>query len=142
MEKAILLTIKGSRLYPEGEDSSVELITKGRLYKNDKSDIYNIEYEESEISGIEGFKTLISVNGSQVEMERVGISSAKLIFEKGKKFINSYETPFGILQMEIYPIKVDHKIDDHEGEVDLEYQLGFGGRYTSSNSFTLKYSSL
>lgn len=142
MEKTILLSVKGSRLNPDGEDNSVELITKGRLFRNEESGVYNIEYEESEISGVEGIKTLISVQGSQVHWELSGVYNDKLIFEKGKKFINSYETPFGTFQMEIYPIKVDHKINDNEGEVDLKYNLGFGGRYTSSNSLTLKFSGI
>ena len=49
MDKKILLTIIGSHRGVDGENSTIELITEGRLFRKDG--IYYIEYEESEISG-------------------------------------------------------------------------------------------
>ncbi len=139
MEKTILLTIKGCQTEPTGEENTIELITRGKLYKIDDSDMYKIEYEESEISGLEGSKTMIFVQGDQILMERDGTYPSKIVFEKGKKFINSYHTPFGVLQMEVYSTRVDHDIKEDEGKLDLKYQLGIGGRYTGTNTLSLKY---
>lgn len=137
MDKDIILTIKGSHRNLEGEDRSIELVTQGRLYK--KNDAYYIEYEESELSGMQGTKTQISIKDGSVMMERFGKYPSQLLFEKGKMYINSYETPYGSIQIEVYPTRVDHKIDDNEGKLDLEYQLGIDGRYVSSNELLLFY---
>ena len=135
MDKKILLTIKGSHHSIEGENSSIELITEGRLFTKD--DIYYIEYEESEISGMQGTKTLISVQDDSIMMERSGTHSSQFWFEKGRKYINSYNTPFGVMQMEIYSTKVKHDLNDSEGKLDLKYQLALKGSYASNVYFTL-----
>ena len=121
----------------EGESSTVELITEGRLFRKDG--IYHIEYEESEISGTQGTKTLISINDNSVYMLRSGTSSSQLLFEEGKKYINSYHTPFGKVQMEIYPTKVEHEINEEQGRVDLKYQLAIDGISTGINELKMFY---
>ncbi|HHY81796.1 MAG TPA: DUF1934 domain-containing protein [Clostridiales bacterium] len=137
MDKKILLTIKGSHKSAEGESSTVELITEGRLFQKDG--IYHIEYEESEISGTQGTKTLISINDNSVFMLRSGTSTSQLLFEKGKRYINSFLTPFGEVQMEIYPTKVEHDINEDQGRVDLKYQLAIDGILTGTNELTMFY---
>jgi len=137
MDKNIILTIRGSHRNMDGEDRSIELVTQGRLYK--KNDAYYIEYEESELSGMQGTKTQISIKDGTVMMERVGKYPSQLLFEKGKMYINSYETPYGSIQIEVYPTRVDHDLDDNGGKVDLEYQLGIDGRFVSSNELQLFY---
>ena len=89
MDKKILLTIKGSHIGVDGEQSSVELITEGRLFEKDG--VVYIEYEESEISGKEGTKTLISIDDNAVSMERPA-PAGPMFFEPGKSYINSLVT--------------------------------------------------
>ncbi len=137
MDKNIILTIKGSHRNMDGEDRSIELVTQGRLFK--KNDAYYIEYEESELSGMQGTKTQISIKDGTVMMERFGKYPSQLLFEKGKMYINSYETPYGSIQIEVYPTRVHHELDDNGGKLDLEYQLGIDGRFVSSNELQLYY---
>jgi uncharacterized beta-barrel protein YwiB (DUF1934 family) len=139
MDSKILLSIKGDHIGPEGNNNSIELITEGRLYKKD--DAFCIEYEESEISGMEGTRTLISVHDGRILLERSGSCPSNLIFEKGIKYVNSYYTPVGILNISIYPTKVEHNLGEDQGELDLRYHLDIGGRYNSTNSLNLKYNS-
>jgi uncharacterized beta-barrel protein YwiB (DUF1934 family) len=137
MDKKILLTIKGSHRSVDGENKTVELITEGRLYEKDGA--YHIEYEESEISGKEGTRTLFSVQDDAVFMERSGTVSSQIMFERGKKYVNSFMTPFGAIQMEIYPTKVKHELKEEEGRLNLKYQLDIDGVSTGTNELTLYY---
>lgn len=137
MDKKILLTIKGSHRSADGEDSSVELITEGRLFEKDGT--YYIEYEESEISGMQGTKTMFFVQDNSVMMHRSGANPSQFLFEQGKKYINSCLTPFGAIQMEIYPTKVRHELGEDQGKVDLKYQLDIDGKHTGTNELFLSY---
>jgi len=137
LEKKIFLSISGIQRSPDGQNNNIELITEGRLYK--KGNCTYIEYEESEISGMEGVKTLIVIDGERVSLERSGSFQTQFVFEKGKKFVNFYSTPFGSLEMAVYPIKVDSDIRDNEGKLDLKYQLDIGGKYASSNELLVNY---
>jgi len=137
MDRKILLSIKGDHISPEGDNNTVELITEGRLFIKD--DAFCIEYEESEISGMEGTKTLISVHDGRILLERTGSCPSNLVFEKGRKYENFYYTPMGIFNIGIYPTKIEHNLSEEKGELDLRYQLDIGGRYASTNTLNLKY---
>lgn len=137
MDKKVILTITGSRRSLKGEDKTVELITVGRLYK--ENEIYCIEFEESLMTGLNGTKTIITVEQDRISLERCGLHQTHLVFEKGKKYINCFNTPFGIQKLGIYPIKINSDMDESQGRLNLKYQLDIGGRYTSSNELSVCY---
>ena len=72
-------------------------------------------------------------------MERFGKYQAQFFFEKGAKYIGSYLTEQGIIQMGIYSTKVDHFIGETEGSMDITYQMNIGNRYASMNDLLLRY---
>jgi uncharacterized beta-barrel protein YwiB (DUF1934 family) len=137
MKKKILLTIKGNHLSTKGQNSSIELITEGCLFEKDGA--YHIEYEESEISGMEGTTTKFSLQDNSVIMQRSGSNPSLFMFEQGKKYINSYSTPAGSISMGIYPTKVEHQLGEEEGKLDLKYQLDIDGIHTGVNELMLYY---
>ncbi|NLC44417.1 MAG: DUF1934 domain-containing protein [Clostridiales bacterium] len=137
MDKKIMLTIKGSRRSAEGENSSMELITEGRLLE--QNGIFHIEYDESEISGKEGTKTRFSFLDEGVSMERYGTSSTQFLFQRGKKYVDTRVTPFGSMQMEVYPTRVRHELGSEEGSLNLKYQLNIDGMSAGTNELNLYY---
>lgn len=135
--KKVILSIKGSQINPEGQDNKIELITEGFLCK--KNGTYYIEYEETILSGLEGTKTLIVVDNKRVSLERTGTHESCFVFEKGRKFVNYYETPFGNLEMGVFPTRIDSVMDDNEGKLDVKYELDISGRYAGSSELTISY---
>ncbi len=137
MHKKVIVSIKGNQKMPNGEDNKIEMVTEGRLYK--KGDFYYLEYEETILSGMKDTKTLIAVEDKKVSLERIGSYSSQFIFEKGKRFVNCYRTPFGELQMGVFPLKVDFNMEDTKGKLDLKYELDVAGKYLSLNELSLTY---
>jgi len=137
MDKKVILSIVGTQKDADGEDNKIELITEGRFYEKDG--VYFLEYQETEISGMEGTTTVIIVEKDRVSLERKGTHQSHFIFEKGKKFINSYETPFGNLEMGVFSTQVQSSIGDSEGQLSLQYQLDIGGNYASSNELFVTF---
>lgn len=137
MHKKVIVSIKGNQKMPNGEDNKIEMVTEGRLYK--KGGFYYLEYEETILSGMKDTKTLIAVEDKKVSLERIGSYSSQFIFEKGKRFVNCYRTPFGELQMGVFPLKVDFNMEDTKGKLDLKYELDVAGKYLSLNELSLTY---
>lgn len=135
--KKVILSIRGNQVNPDGEDNRIELITEGRLYK--KGNAYYIEYEESAISGLEGTKTLIMVEDRRIFLERTGAHESRFVFEKGRKYVNYYETPFGSLEMGIFPTRIDSDMDESQGKLGVKYELDISGKYAGSNELMVSY---
>jgi len=136
MDKSVVLTITGVQRIG-GEDKTIELVTMGRFYK--EGDIYYIEYEDSIITGFEGNKTLIAIDGDRISLERIGPVKTHFFFEKGKKYVNCFDTPFGTHEMGIYPTSINLHIRQTHGKLDLKYQLDIAGQYVGANELSVSY---
>jgi uncharacterized beta-barrel protein YwiB (DUF1934 family) len=136
MDKKVVLTITGVQRIAD-QDKTVELVTMGRFFK--ESGIYYIEYEDSIITGFDGNKTLITIDGEKILLERTGTLKTHLLFEKGKKYVNCYDTPFGMHEMGIYPTSIELNMGQSHGKLDLKYQLEVGGQYAGANELSVIY---
>lgn len=128
----VLLTITGI----QDGDENIELITEGFLKETEKSLV--LEYSETEISGMDGTKNIITVEDSIITLEREGEVSTSLYFEQGKRFVGNYTTSLGTLSMSVFPTVVNSEHDETSGKVDLEYELELEGEH-SQNKLCLKY---
>ena len=99
--KDITLKITGKQCIDDQEEDQLEFVTDGKLYEKDGS-IF-VVYEESEVSGMEGCKTTVKVEGDTVKMRRIGAIgfNTELYFEKGKRFSSVYQTPYGPMDIEV-----------------------------------------
>jgi len=131
----VLLTITGI----QDGDENVELITEGFLEETEKSLI--LEYSETEISGMDGTRNIITIQDSMITLEREGEVSTSLYFEQGKRFVGNYITSLGTLSMSVFPTLVSSYHDDTSGKVNLEYELDLEGEQTQ-NKLYLKYEKL
>lgn len=144
MKKEVFLQIKGNKIDKTGQNESCELIAGGVYYFDKESNEYVIEYDETELSGMEGTKTKIIADRSKVQLVRDGSFSSHFVLEKGKKFIGQYNTPYGAIALEIMPTDVDCNLNENGGLLSFRYLLQLGGEntdnimsvgvYTESNS--------
>ena len=121
--KDILLSISGSQMQGD-EDNSIELTTQGQL--DFENGVGVLSYNDSE-DDAENVETRISVNGDVVTMQKTGSIETHFIFERGKTYITEYLTPFGALDVTLYPTLVDAKIEEEKGRIELEYVLDIAG---------------
>ncbi len=120
METNALITLSGNQEL-DGENDAYELTTLGRYTK--KGGKYYISYEGSELTGYEGTTTTLKIKDGCVSMIRLGKSSSQMVFEKEKKYVGYYETPFGSLSVGVTTNHLTVDIDDDGGEIDLDYMV-------------------
>ncbi len=135
METNALITLTG-RQSIEGEEDNYELTTLGKYVK--KGDKYYVSYEGSEITGYEGTTTTLKIQDGYVSMIRFGNSSTQMIFEKEKKYVGHYETPFGSLSVGVTTNSMTVDIDENGGEIDLDYMVELNNNLPVHNGLHLK----
>ena len=122
MTKDVLVTISGLQIMSMAEDSEpVEVITAGDYYK--KNNKHYVIYDEV-TEGFDGTtKNIIKLQEDCVDITKRGITNVHMVFEKNKKNITCYQTPFGNLMLGIDTKNISIKEDDHDISVNVEYAL-------------------
>ena len=135
--KDIFLRIIGNQLHglEEEREDGMEFITEGRFAR--KGDAMYLIFEESELSGVEGYTTSLKITGEKVRMKRYGeeggIETA-IEFEKGRKFTGWYETPFGTVAIEVLTNDVENKLEpDGAGTLGIDCSVSLKGLIESRN---------
>ena len=98
MKKEILLSIAGLHMIEE-EDGNVEVVTAGDYYNRNGK--HYVVYDEV-VEGLSGhISNTIKIGDNSLEVMKRGLTNTRMIFEKGKKTLTRYQTPYGILDLSI-----------------------------------------
>jgi uncharacterized beta-barrel protein YwiB (DUF1934 family) len=119
----VLLTIKGTQL-DDGHDDHIEFMTEGRLTKT--ADGYLLEYDESELTGVEGCTTRLILKDDSVTLLRSGANDMHMIFAPHSVYESSVMTPDGLMRMSLFAIRVESQLQEKSGHLSLEYELSVG----------------
>ena len=136
MNKDVLITIKSQQSIPGGEpEESTELITRGK-YQYGKNGI-RFSYMESELTGLDGTKTVFLIKPDEVVLSRKGTVNAQMVFRPGESSDFLYRTEFGFLQMGLDTKRLECSLDEHGGSMEIEYDLDFDRSFFSRNTFKI-----
>lgn len=120
MTKDVLVKISGLQFAGEEDSDSVEVITSGTYYK--KNGKHYVLYEEVMEGTTDITKNVIKIGENSMEVTRKGSASVHMVFEKDKKNVSYYYTPFGNLL-----IGIDAKqIQIDETEMDINVKVNYG----------------
>ncbi len=122
--KDIMLKITGRSFAPE-QDDTIEFVTSGKL--SSRGDLTFISYDETELSGLRGCRTSLTINDKKVRLKRSGEAlpaETVMEFEQGKRFEGLYETPFGTISMEILTNEIRR---NGCGSVSIDYNMSLRG---------------
>ena len=137
--KNVTLKISGGEFgMPEDSDGNVEIITEGKLYRrNGKTYLL---YDESPLSGLEGCMTTLILDDNRVKMKRTGDnrSTDEIVFERGKRYFSEYETPMGMIPLEVLTNHVNNRLDENGyGDVDIDYHISLDGLMDGRNTIRI-----
>jgi uncharacterized beta-barrel protein YwiB (DUF1934 family) len=134
MEGRVWLSIV-SEIRKTGEPvEKYDFETEGKVFE--KEGTQYIMYEESELSGMKGDKTVLKFRDGVCTMHRYGVHRSELIFEEGQKSETIYHTPYGNFDMTTLASKVIY--NRASGHVELDYRLIIKGLSESKNKLKIK----
>ena len=121
MKRNVVLSIRGSQKYEEQEPEVIELVTEGTMEFADGG--WDIRYEESALTGLEGVTTTFRVEPGKVLLTRTGKLQSQMVFEEGVPHDTLYQMSFGTLMMTVKATFVFFDIVEDGGTIDLSYNL-------------------
>ncbi|MDD4376820.1 MAG: DUF1934 domain-containing protein [Eubacteriales bacterium] len=139
--KDIMLKIIGKQYNTEDKsEEQLEFITEGKLFEKGESTY--LMYDESEFSGFPGCKTTLKLTGDCIKMRRIGEQvgyGTEIVFEKGKRFSGRYETPYGIMDMEVLTNDVINSLSkDGIGSIKIDYHVSLSGVAEGRNELNIQ----
>ena len=121
MKNNAVLSIRGRQTYAGQEPEVIELVTEGTMVFRNGG--WDISYEESALTGLEGVTTTFRVEPGKVTLTRTGKLQSEMIFEEGVPHETLYQMAFGTLMMTVKATFVFYDIVEDGGTIDLSYNL-------------------
>ncbi len=121
MKQQVVLSIRGRQAYLDQEPEIIELVSEGVLEFRDNG--WDLSYEESDLTGLEGVTTTFRMEGDTVTLRRTGNLHSEMVFKTGFTHESLYRSEFGMLMICVCATKVSYDITDHGGVVDLVYAI-------------------
>ena len=124
MEKSAVISIRS--FSDLDKDEVIEVVTPGKFHLGESE--FKAVYEESEISGMDGTTTTLVIKDDVLVLEREGSTSTRMEFKKGEDVISLYNTPYGMMNINISTKELDIAMDEDGGVIYTKYVLGLEGQ--------------
>ncbi|MGL5152574.1 MAG: DUF1934 domain-containing protein [Clostridium sp.] len=134
MEKKAVIKVISNASIAEGDDL-IEITTPGIFRVLEDS--FVVEYDETELSGMEGTHTIITINNGNVSLERTGNVITKMNFNIEEDHVSLYNTPYGILDIDISTKDLHIDIDENGGELFINYDMCIADQTALSTSLRM-----
>lgn len=127
MTSEVLLTIAGLQMIDGDQETPVEVVTAGNYYhRNGK---HYILYDEV-IEGCTGhIHNTVKIGRESLEVIKKGLSNVHMVFEKDRKNLTCYTTPFGSLTVGITARRIRVEESDTDIDVQVNYSLDINDEY-------------
>ena len=121
MKQRVMLSIRGSQRYEEQEPEVIELVTEGTMEFTNGG--WDITYEESALTGLEGVCTTFLLEKDSVTLTRTGKLNSQMVFRMGIPHESLYQMEFGALMISVCAQSITWDLDWDGGTVDLQYRI-------------------
>ena len=137
MDKNVLIHIRGLQMMePTDEQEPIELVVPGQYYFKNGS--HYLRYEElMDETSAEPTVNYIKISSKAVEVRKNGLVNVHMVFERGKKNMTYYSTPYGTVEMGIAATGV--MIEESENGIDMkvDYALEMNEEYVADCYLTV-----
>ncbi|MDO4294627.1 MAG: DUF1934 domain-containing protein [bacterium] len=139
MTKDVLIRIKGSHLMNEDQEM-LELMVLGQYYfRNGK---HFLVYDEVMEEGGKPVHNVVKITENLVEISKNGQVESKMRFEKDKKEMSRYVTPFGEIWMGLDTKKIQMQQEADSLQLEVQYALELNYEHTSDCTLCMEVSSV
>ena len=134
MTRDVLITISGIQL-ADGDSNEVEMITAGDYFQKNGS--HYILYDEVMEGQNDIIKNTIKIRPEGLDIIKRGSSSVHMTFEKDKKTLSCYATPFGEMMIGINTNDILIAEDEDSLKVRVSYSLDINYQHVSECNINL-----
>lgn len=121
MTEQVIVSIQGMQMMEDEAGASPELITTGTY--SFENQIHQVVFEEQLSESQQITTDWLTFSEDKVELKKEGEVQTHMIFEKGKKNLSFYDTPYGSVSVEMTASEVEILCKEDEISIVLEYSL-------------------
>lgn len=121
MTQQVMLSLRGEQRYMGQEPDVIELVTEGTLKKASAG--WELTYEESSLTGLEGVRTTFLLEDGCVTLTRTGKLHSQMVFREGISHDSLYQMEFGALMIRVCASSLCWDLTWDGGTVDLKYTI-------------------
>lgn len=136
-EKPVIIFVRGEQYYDDVDPDETELMTEGAMTIDEAGSIV-LEYQETELTGMEGTTTRFTIRDDTVALTRTGGVNSQMIFQRGKRHSSLYETPWGTMTVDIATTSLAYRLNDRGGILEIRYTIAVDHQVTGRNQFKIR----
>lgn len=122
MKKDVWLSISSKQQFTGCDEEQIDLVTAATLYE--RGGKYYIAYEESELTGLEGTRTTVKLDGKSVALIRTGAYPSHMLFAEDERHVGLYQTPVGSeMTIATHTSCVRNTVDEDGGKLVIDYTV-------------------
>ena len=137
IEKNVILFVRGEQQFDQGEPEVTELMTEGAMTLEEDGEI-TLTYQETGLTGMEGTTTRFSIRDDTVVLARTGMVNSQLVFQRGKRNSSLYETPWGMMQVDVFTTSLAHRLDGRGGILEIKFNISVDHQVAGENQFKIR----
>ena len=121
MDKDVWVSVAGLQFGSNPEGEKIEILTPGSYYK--KKNHHYVLYDEIGENADEVTKNVVRFDGDMFSISKSGFTNVEMIFEKNKRNMTNYVTPYGTLLVGIDTDNIDIRENKDSINIDIDYAL-------------------
>ena len=135
MKKDVWLGISSTQEFEGCPPEHIDLVTQARLYKRNGK--FYISYEESELTGLEGTRTTVKLDGKMVTMIRKGTYASEMFFAENQRHVGLYHVGGAALTITTHTSRVDNRIGEDGGRLIIDYSVEIDNNLAGQHHFEM-----
>lgn len=136
-DKPVIIFVRGEQYYDGVDPDETELMTEGTMTVAGGGAIV-LEYQETELTGMEGTTTRFTIQDDTVTLTRTGGVNSQMIFQRGKRHSSLYETPWGTMLVDIATTTLAYQLSGQGGVLEIQYTIAVDHQVTGRNRFKIR----
>lgn len=121
MNKDVWVTVEGTQFGVTPGGDKIEILTPGSYYR--KKDHHCLLFDEVVEGSDEVTKNIVRFDDDMLTISKRGFTNVEMIFEKNKRNMTNYVTPYGSLLLGIDTDRIDITESDDSINIDIDYAL-------------------
>lgn len=136
MKKAVNISIRGLQLDQQNGQDEIETILSGEYFE--KNGNHYLIYEEIQEGTKNPTKNVLKFSQNRLHMSKSGEVNVQMEFEKDRKSVTTYHTPFGNLLLGIDTTSIELKQLEEELALEVCYGLEVNSEFLAECRISIK----
>lgn len=121
MTKNVWVSVAGLQFGENPDGDKVEILSPGNYYK--KKDHHYVLYDEIVEGSEEVTKNVVKFDNEVITISKRGFTNAEMVFDKNKRSMTNYVTPYGSLVVGIDADRIDVVEQEELISININYAL-------------------